>query len=205
MFRGLQSGKCLKSVAEEPWPLLGLSFTPSHCSQTQHMSCQVPVAPDGRGAILSCVGLCQECTYPHTLPAFSLFFPMSVSVPVPRQEGCWEVSCHEGPAGPLSRADGAVALVLEGQWSPGSSLPGWTGWAGFSESGNVLAVTPPGPGVVVTCSDLELFCLLRSSPPSSPCPGDLPPACTAVLPGSEGVWQPWSHGRRRWHHCFVRI
>lgn len=69
-------------------------------------------------------------------------------------------------------------------------MPGWTGWAGFSESGNVLAVTPAWPGVVVTCSDLELFCLLRSLPPSSPCPGDLPPVCAAVLPGSERVCQP---------------
>uniref|UniRef100_A0A8C5IL21 Uncharacterized protein n=1 Tax=Junco hyemalis TaxID=40217 RepID=A0A8C5IL21_JUNHY len=97
--------------------------------------------------------------------------------------GLWEVSCHGGPTGPLSRADGAVALVMEGQRSPGSSLPGWTGWAGFSERGNVLAVTPTWPGVVVTCSDVEIFCLLPSLPPSSPCPGDLPPASRCLVLG----------------------
>lgn len=195
----------MKSVTEDPWPLLGLSSIPSHCSEPQPVSCHIPVAPAGRGAIPSSMGLCQRCTYPHILPAFSFLSTMSVSVPVPCQGGCGEVSCPGGPTGPFSRADGAVALVLEGQWGPGSSLPGWTGWSGFSESGNVLAVTPAWPGVVVTCSDLELFCLLRSLPPSSPCPGDLPPACAAVSPGSERVCPPWSHGRHRWHRCFVRI
>lgn len=80
---------------------------------------------------------------------------------------------------------GLVGLQLQPQrasGAPGSSSPHWTGWAGFSESGNVLAVTPAWPGVVVTCSDPELFCLLRvPCPLPSPCPGDLPPACSAIL------------------------
>lgn len=190
----------MKSVTEESWPVLGLSFIPSHCTEPQHVSCPVPVAAAGTGTMPSSMG-----THTHKPSLHFPFFPRSVPVPVPCQEGCGEVSCPRGPPGPLSRAGGAVALVLEGQWSPGSSLPGWTGWAGFSQSGNVLAVTPAWPGVVVTCSDIELFCLLRSLPPSSPCPGDLLAACAAVSPGSEWVCQPRSHGRRRWHRCFIRI
>lgn len=71
---------------------------------------------------------------------------------------------------------GLVGLQLQPRRAGGalgSSSPRWTGWAGFSESGNVFAVTLAWPGVVVTCSDPELFCLLRV-----PCP--LPPPALEI-------------------------
>lgn len=124
LFGGLQSGKCWKLEREDPWLVLGFS----RGSEPWHVSCRVPVAPGQERGDARPHRVCVEAA--NTLPAFSLFLPVSVSVPVPCQEGCWEVSCHGGPAGPLCRAGGATAPAPEGRRNPGELLssPDWMGW-----------------------------------------------------------------------------
>lgn len=110
-----------------------------------------------------------------TTPALSLFYQRVFQLPfhIRRVDGRFPATgVRQDPfAGP-------VWLWLHpGGW--GSSSPRWTGWAGFSEGGNVSAVTPAWPQEVGTCSDPELFCLLPV-----PCPLP-PPACAAIL--TQGV------------------
>lgn len=134
LFRGLQSGKCWKLVMEDPWPVLGFSFMPSHCRKPPHVSCQVPVAPGRQQGDARPRGLCVEAA--NTLPAFPFFtserfsscsvsggLPGGVFLPwgscrTPLQ-GRWGYS--SGPAGPveprgaplLAGLDGLVSLTVE--------------------------------------------------------------------------------------------
>lgn len=59
-------------MMEDPWPLLGFSFIPSHCSEPQHVSFPVPVAPSQDQGDTRPQRVCVEGA--NTFPAFSLFY-----------------------------------------------------------------------------------------------------------------------------------
>lgn len=133
LLRGLQSGKCWKLVMEDPWSLLGFSFTPSCCRDPCVCPAKPLWLPAGSGAMPGPTGFVLRVQIPSLhLPVFTSkcfssysmsggllegFLPWG-SLRTPLQ-GWW--GCSSSPRGPvepqgaplLTGLDGLVSLKVE--------------------------------------------------------------------------------------------